>query len=72
MKKSKKQMDFLNDNSDKLMLSDVSNSMLTKEQLKNWMWKYAIEIQDSDNIVGLHVDSNFKQFLAENLIKVYY
>ena len=72
MKKGKKQTDFLNSESDKLLLSDVSSSMLTKKQLKNWMWKFVLEVEGSDNIIGLHVDSRFKQFLAENLIKAYY
>lgn len=68
----KKQTDFLNNDSDKKLLSDISKSLLSKEQLKNWMWKYAIEVQDSDNIVGLHIDSNFKEYLADNLLKKYY
>jgi len=55
-----------------LTIPVVSESMLNKEQLEKLMWKYATEVEDTDNIIGLHICDNFRKWLANEIMKNYY
>ena len=45
--------------------------MLTKDEIEILMWEYCEEI-GSDDITGLHVCDNFKKWMADKLMSVYY
>ena len=45
--------------------------MLNKEQLEELMWQYSKET-GSDNIIGLHVCDNFRNWMIIELMKLYY
>ena len=45
--------------------------MLSKEQIEGLMWQYATET-GTDNINGLHVCDNFRKWMNDKLMEVYY